>query len=44
VLNEKISGKNAKAIHEFNQHVARDERVQQVMITLRDGLMLIIKK
>ncbi|MEO8822321.1 MAG: O-methyltransferase [Ginsengibacter sp.] len=44
VLNEKISGKNAIAIHAFNEHVAKDERVQQVIITLRDGLMMIIKK
>ena len=44
VLTEKIKGKNAIAINAFNQHVAKDERVQQVMITLRDGLMMIIKK
>lgn len=44
VLNEKISGKNAIAINAFNEHVAKDERVQQVIITLRDGLMMIIKK
>lgn len=44
VLKEKIPGKNAKAIHEFNEHVAEDERVQQVMLTVRDGLMMILKK
>jgi predicted O-methyltransferase YrrM len=44
VLNEKISGKNAIAINAFNEHVAKDERVQQVIITVRDGLMMIIKK
>ena len=44
VLNEKISGKNAIAIQAFNEHVAKDEHVQQVIITVRDGLMLIIKK
>ena len=44
VLNEKLSGKNAISIHAFNEHVNRDERVQQVIITVRDGLMLIIKK
>ena len=44
VLNEKVSGKNAIAIHAFNEHVAKDEQVQQVIITVRDGLMLIIKK
>ena len=44
VLNEKISGKNAVAIESFNEHVAKDEQVRQVIITIRDGLMLIIKK
>lgn len=44
VLVEKIKGKNPKAIHAFNQHVANDRRVQQVIITLRDGLMMMIKK
>lgn len=44
VLNENIKGKNAIAINAFNEHVAKDDRVQQVMITLRDGLMMIIKK
>ena len=44
VLEENITGKNAKAIHAFNEHIAEDERVQQVMLTVRDGLMLIQKK
>lgn len=44
VLTEKIKGKNAIAINAFNEHVAKDERVQQVIIPLRDGLMMIIKK
>jgi predicted O-methyltransferase YrrM len=43
VLNEDITGKNAKAINAFNKHVANDERVQQVMLTVRDGLSLIRK-
>lgn len=43
VLEENITGKNAKAIHAFNQHVANDSRVEQVMVTLRDGLLLIRK-
>ena len=43
VLEEKISGKNAKAIHAFNEHVAKDNRVQQVMLTVRDGIMMIRK-
>ncbi|MES2850829.1 MAG: O-methyltransferase [Bacteroidota bacterium] len=44
VLEEEISGKNAKAIHAFNEHVKNDNRVEQVMLTVRDGLMLIRKK
>jgi len=44
VLEENISGKNAIAINKFNEHVAKDERVQQVILTVRDGLMMILKK
>ncbi len=44
VLEDPIKGKNAVAIHAFNQHVAADERVQQVLLTVRDGLMIIMKK
>ena len=44
VLEEDIKGKNAKAIHAFNQHVCNDTRVEQVLLTLRDGLLLIKKK
>lgn len=43
VIAEKIKGKNAIAIHEFNQHVLADDRVQQVLVTLRDGLLLVRK-
>jgi len=43
VLEKEITGKNAKAIHTFNEHVGKDERTTQVMLTVRDGL-LIIKK
>ncbi len=43
VLEEKIEGKNAIAINAFNKYVAKDERTQQVILTVRDGLMLIIK-
>ena len=44
VLEENISGKNALAIHAFNEHVANDTRTEQVMLTVRDGLMLIKKR
>ena len=44
VLKEPISGKNGKAIHSFNEHVKNDPRSEQVMVTVRDGLLLIKKK
>ena len=43
VLEENISGKNAKAIHAFNEYVLADSRTEQVMISLRDGVTLIRK-
>jgi caffeoyl-CoA O-methyltransferase len=43
VLHAEIKGKNAKAIQAFNLHVANDERVEQVLLTVRDGLLLIKK-
>ncbi len=43
VLEEEISGKNALAIHAFNEHVKNDPRVEHAMLTVRDGLMLIKK-
>jgi caffeoyl-CoA O-methyltransferase len=44
VLEENIKGKNAKAIDAFNEHVRNDHRVEQAMLTVRDGLLLIQKK
>ncbi len=44
VLEENVKGKNAKALLAFNEHVKNDERVQQAMLTIRDGLLLIQKK
>lgn len=44
VLENNISGKNALAIHAFNEHVNKDPRTEQVLLTVRDGLMLIKKK
>lgn len=43
VLQPQLKGKNAKAIQAFNEYVAQDIRVQQVLLTVRDGLMLIKK-
>ena len=44
VIQNPIKGKNAKAIHAFNNHVANDPRVEQVILTVRDGLLIIKKK
>ncbi len=44
VVDEKVKGKNALAIQAFNEKVANDVTVEQVLITMRDGLMLIKKK
>ncbi len=44
VLEEEIKGKNAKAIHAFNEMIKADDEVEKIMLTLRDGLFLIRKK
>ncbi|BAV08579.1 Predicted O-methyltransferase YrrM [Filimonas lacunae] len=44
VLEEPVKGKSAKAIDQFNKHVCNDHRTEQVLLTVRDGLMLIKKK
>ncbi len=44
VLAEEVKGKNAIAIQAFNEYVATDDRVEQVILTIRDGLMLIRKR
>jgi predicted O-methyltransferase YrrM len=44
VIEQPISGKNAKAIHAFNRHVKDDNRTEQVLLTVRDGLSIIRKK
>ncbi len=44
VLKENITGRNATAIHAFNEHIIKDGRVHQVMLTVRDGLLLIQKR
>jgi len=44
VLEEKIKGKNAIAINEFNEMIQKDSSVEKIMLTLRDGLFLIRKK
>jgi caffeoyl-CoA O-methyltransferase len=44
VLAKEVKGKNAIAIEAFNKFVAHDVRVEQVMLTVRDGLTIIRKK
>ena len=44
VLEEPVSGKNAKAIQSFNDYVQQDNSVEKVMLTVRDGLSMIRKK
>ncbi|MCC6289972.1 MAG: O-methyltransferase [Chitinophagaceae bacterium] len=44
VLAEEKKGKNAKAIHAFNEYIKNDERVECVLLTVRDGLLLVRKK
>ena len=44
VLEEKIDGKNAKAIDAFNKHVLNDQRTDHAFLTIRDGLLLIKKR
>jgi predicted O-methyltransferase YrrM len=44
VLGSEIKGKNARAIHAFNELVKNDESVDKVLLTVRDGLLLIRKK
>lgn len=44
VLETPPQGKNAAALDAFNRHVLADERTEQVMLTVRDGLMLLRKK
>ena len=44
VLQEPVTGKSAIAIAAFNKYVQQDERTEQVVLIIRDGLMLIRKK
>lgn len=44
VLEQPLKGKNAKAVHAFNEHVQADNRTEQVMLSIRDGLTIIKKR
>ena len=39
VLEQPLKSKSAKAIDAFNKHIAADNRVTQVLLTVRDGLL-----
>lgn len=39
-----IDDKTALALNEFNKHVKGDKRVEKIMIPVRDGITLIMKK
>ena len=43
VLQDEIKNKSAKAIAAFNEHVRNDERVEHVLLSVRDGVMMIKK-
>jgi caffeoyl-CoA O-methyltransferase len=44
VLDKEVKGKSAKAIQAFNDIVSTDDRVEKMMLTLRDGVYMIRKK
>jgi predicted O-methyltransferase YrrM len=44
VLEDPVKGKSARAIVAFNETISNDPRVETVMLTVRDGLMIIRKK
>jgi caffeoyl-CoA O-methyltransferase len=44
VFEKEIKGKNAIAIHAFNEMIKNDQSVEKVMLTVRDGLLFIRKK
>ncbi|MBU3744576.1 MAG: O-methyltransferase [Sediminibacterium sp.] len=44
VLQPTLSGKNAIAIQQFNEMVAADTSCEKVVVTIRDGITLLVKK
>ena len=43
VLPEEQQSKNARAMHAFNEKVLNDPRVEQVLLPLRDGILIMRK-
>ena len=44
VFEEQITGKNALAMHAFNEYILAHKDIEKIMLTVRDGLTLIRKK
>jgi caffeoyl-CoA O-methyltransferase len=44
IFKKKITNENAKAIAAFNEKVRQDDRVEKVMLSIRDGVYLMQKK
>lgn len=44
VLNEKFSDKDTQGVRKFNEIVQNDDRVENIIIPIRDGIMMIYKK
>lgn len=44
VLNAENEDENTKALHEFNKKIQADERVSNILLTVRDGLMMVRKE
>lgn len=44
VLPANEQGKNARAVHAFNELLAADERVERLLLPIRDGIMVARKK
>ncbi len=44
VFEEKITGKNALAMHAFNEYILAHKGIEKIMLTVRDGLTLIRKR
>ena len=44
IFKKKITNQNARAIAAFNDQVNSDDRVEKLMLSIRDGVYLILKK
>lgn len=44
VLAKEVRGKNAKAMDAFNKKIAADKSIEKVMLSVRDGLYIMLKK